>query len=171
MTDVGGQVVVARNRVKPQLVEHPVLLQPLPLPSPPTLVKQENVPPATMRRSSNDAVPASRTLLPVVLAKAGSLEPQANQVTQTAAPFAIHAETSAPTQRPIAVAMLEDTREHAIDPNAVPPLDNGAHAAKPTANAADKRAEAVMPDFAKQQDRPAAPADAPLVPSSPVVSL
>ncbi len=170
MTDVGGQVVIARSRVKPQLVEHPVLLQPLPLPSPPTLVKQENVPPATMRRSSNDAVPASRTLLPVVLAKTGSVEPQANQVTQAAAPFAVHAETSAPTQRPIAVA-LEDTREHAIDPNAVPPLDNGAHAAKPTADAADKRAEAVTPGFAKQQDLLAAPADAPSVPSSPVVSL
>lgn len=171
MTDVGGQVVVARSRVKPQLVDHPALLQPLPLPSPPTLVKQENVQPATMRRSSNDAVPASKTRLPVVLAKAGSIEPQADQETQIAAPFAVHAETSAPSKRPIAVAMLEDTREHAIDPNAVPPLDNGAHAAKPTANAANKRAEAVTPDFAKQQDRLAAPADAPLVPSSPVVSL
>jgi len=171
MTDVGGQVVVARSRVKPQLVEHPVLLQPLPLPSPPTLVKQENVQPATMRRSSNDAVPASKTRLPVVLAKAASIEPQADQETLIDAPFAVHAETSAPTQSPIAVAMLEDTREHAIDPNAVPPLDNGAHAARPTANAADKRAEAVTPDVAKQQDRLAAPADAPLVPSSPVVSL
>jgi hypothetical protein len=170
MTDVGGQVVVARSRVKPQLVEHPALLQPLPLPSPPTLVKHENIQPATMRRSSNDAVPASKTRLPVMLAKAGSIEPQADQETQAAAPFAVHAETSA-TQRQIAVAMLEDTREHAIDPNAVPPLDNDAHAAKPTANAADKRAEAVMPDFAKQQDRLAAPADAPLVPSSRVVSL
>lgn len=144
MTDVGGQVVVARSRVKPQLVEHPALLQPLPLPSPPTLVKQENVQPAKMRRSSNDAAPASRTRLPVVLAKAGSVEPQADQETLIDAPFAVHAEKSAPTQRLVAVAMLEDTRAHAIDPNAVPPLDNGAHAAKPTAHAADKRAEAAL---------------------------
>ncbi|MGK2922348.1 MAG: L,D-transpeptidase family protein [Methyloceanibacter sp.] len=173
MTDVGGQVVIARSRVKPQLVEHPALLQPLPLPSPPTLVKQEDIPPATMRRSSNDAVPASKTRLPVVFAKAEAIEPQAVSETKIAAPFAVHAEASAPTQHPVAVAMLEDTREHAIDPNAVPPLDRGLHAAaKPAANAEDKRAAVeASEDSAKQQDRLAAPADAPAVPLSQVVSL
>ena len=176
MTDVGGQVVVARSRVKPQLVDHPALLQPLPLPSPPTLVKHEDVQPATMRRSSNDAVPASKTRLPVVFAKAEAIkaeaiEPQAAPAAEIGAPFAVHTDTSTPAQRPVVVAMLEDTREHAIDPNAVLPLDNGSHAA--AAQPAEEKRAAIeaSEDSAKQQDRLAAPADAPAVPLSQVVSL
>lgn len=164
MTNVGGQVVVARSRVKPQLIEHPALLQPLPLPSPPTLVKQETPHLPTTRRSSNDAVPASKTRLPVVFARAEAIEPQAVSETKIAAPFAVHAETSAPTQHPVAVAMLEDTREHAIDPNDVPVLNKSSH---PAARAAVEASE----DSAKQQDRLAAPVDAPAVPLSQVVSL
>jgi peptidoglycan hydrolase-like protein with peptidoglycan-binding domain len=149
-------------------------LQPLPLPSPPTLVKQETPQLPTTRRSSNDAVPASKTRLPVVFAKAEAIEPQAVSETKITAPFAVHAETSAPTQHPVAVAMLEDTREHAIDPNDVPPLNKGSHpaAAKPAADAPNKRAAVeASEDSAKQQDRLAAPADAPAVPLSQVVSL
>ena len=169
MTGVGEQVVVARSRVKPQLVEHPTLLQPLPLPAPPSLVKHEEVQPATTRRSSNDAAPASKTHLPVVFAKAEAVEPVTAPAAQAqvAAPFAVHAQTFAPAQRPVAVAMLEDTREHAIDPSAAPIANSGTHAAAAESTPAVSASE----DLTKHQDRLAAPADAPAAPSSPVVSL
>jgi len=172
MTDVGGQVVVARSRVKPKLVEHPALLQPLPLPMPPMIVKQEDVQPAMTPRSSNAAVPATNTHLPVVFAKAEAVQPgpAATAEAQAAAPFAVHAEISAPAQRPVAVAMLEDTRTHAIDPNAVP-VGSGSHAVG-TKPADDKSTSAELSeDTAKYKDRLAASAGTPAPPSSPVVSI
>lgn len=172
MTNVGEQVVVARSRVKPQLVEHPALLQPLPPPMPPTLVRQEDVQPAKMRRSSNDAVPAAKTRLPVVFAKAEAVAPGTPRIgqAQSATRFAVDGTASAPAERPVVVAMLQDTREHAIDPNAAPVVDSGAHAAatKPAAEADDTQKSA---DFMKHQDRLAVPADAQATLSSPVVSL
>jgi peptidoglycan hydrolase-like protein with peptidoglycan-binding domain len=173
MTNVGEQVVVARSRVKPALIEHPALFQPRPLPSPPSIAKQEDAEPKTMRRSSNDAIPASKSRLPVVFAKAGALQATAAKA-EIAAPFAVHAETSTRTQRPIVVAMLEDTRSHAIDPSDAPVAGHNAHAAvtKPAAKTKDQEAKArTSDDSIKHQDRLAAPADAPAAPSSPTVSL
>lgn len=173
MTNVGEQVVVARSRVKPALISHPALFQPRPLPSPPSLAKQKDPQAKPIRRSSNDTVPASKTRLPVVFAKAAALESQTAPMAEAeiGAPFAVHAETSAPSQRPIVVAMLEDNRVHAIDPSDAPVGDSGTHAAaaKPAVQAKDQEAKA--DDRLKNQDRLAAPADSPAAPSSPTVSL
>ena len=52
ITTVGDNVIVARDRPVPQLIEHPALFQPLP-PPPPAMVTQE--PP--QRQSMNDILP------------------------------------------------------------------------------------------------------------------
>jgi L,D-transpeptidase catalytic domain/Putative peptidoglycan binding domain len=180
ITTVGAHVIVAHDRVTPALVDHPALFQPLPPPSPPTLVKQDAPPQTpTLRRSSNDSAPAFGSHLPVVLAKAETVVPDAPQVAEAdaeapaPAPVSIHAtlETPAPLNRPVSMAILEDTRVHAIDPNAAPLGAGTAHAlgAKPAAvpepTVADTSSEP-----AKDQDRLAAPAETAQAPSSPVIS-
>jgi peptidoglycan hydrolase-like protein with peptidoglycan-binding domain len=180
MTTVGEHVVVARDRVAPTLVDHPALFQPRPLPSPPTLVKQDEPPKAKpTRRSSNETAPAFGSHLPVVLAKAETAGPDTPPVaeSESPAPVAIHAtlETPAPAERPVSVAILEDTRTHAIDPNAGPFGGSSAHAvaAKPAEPAAHEPALADSSDEPvkdKDQDRLAVAAGAPEAPSSPVIS-
>src|SRR5680860_921716 len=93
MTDVGGQVVIARSMVAPKLIEHAALFQPLPPPMPPVLAKDHDE--HKMRRSSNEAVPPFGAGLPVVLAKAGTVTPAPAPLTETkaAAAPAIHAAT------------------------------------------------------------------------------
>ena len=53
ITTVGDNVIVARDRPVPQLIDHPALFQPLPPPAAPVLVTQE--PP--QRQSINDILP------------------------------------------------------------------------------------------------------------------
>jgi lipoprotein-anchoring transpeptidase ErfK/SrfK len=123
MTDVGEQVVVARTMVEPELVDHPALFQPLPLPMPPIMVRDHEQ--HQLRRSNNDA---ARTRLPVVFAKAEAVLPE---VTEPAA-ATIHAQAlaqrEASAQRPMMLAVLDDTRTHAIDPGAPPFVASGSHA-------------------------------------------
>ena len=177
ITEVGVHVVVARDRVTPTLVNHPALFQPLPPPPPPTLVKQDG-PPLTppMRRSSNETAPAFGSHLPVVLAKAETVVPDTPPVAEAPAPapVTVHAtlEAQAPAERPVSVAILEDTRVHAIDPSAAP-FGGSAHAvaAKPADAAAQEPAVADTSDEpVKDQDRLAAPAETADAPSSPVIS-
>jgi len=174
MTDVGGQVVVARSMVEPKLIEHAALFQPLPPPMPPVLAKDHDQ--HKMRRSSNEAVPPFGAGLPVVLAKTGTATPAPTPLAEARAPAspAIHAATgTAPAQRPVSVAILEDTRVHAIDPSAAPLVARRSQAVaeKPAADAKDQQAAVGTSDeFLKDQDRLAAPADAPAAPSSPTVS-
>jgi len=180
MTTVGEQVIVARDRVTPTLVDHPALFQPLPPPPPPTLVKQEE-PPKTpvMRRSNNETAPAFGSHLPVVLAKAEAGVPdtppvaEAEAKSDAPAPVMVHATLEAPDQvdRPVSVALLEDTRVHAIDPNAGPFGGSTAHAVAVKPTAPDAPAVADSSDKpAKDQDRLAAPAETADAPSSPVIS-
>jgi L,D-transpeptidase catalytic domain/Putative peptidoglycan binding domain len=167
ITTVGAHVIVAHDRVTPTLVDHPVLFQPLPPPLPPTLVKQEAPPQKpTLRRSSNDSAPAFGSHLPVVLAKAETVVPDAPQVAEAPAPVTVHAtlETPAPLNRPVSMTILEDTRVHAIDPNAAPLGVGTVHAV------AAKAAGQAETEPAKDQDRLAAPAEKPEAPSSPVIS-
>jgi len=172
MTDVGGQVVIARSMVAPKLIEHAVLFQPLPPPMPPVLAKDHDQ--HKMRRSSNEAVSPFGAGLPVVLAKAEAVAPTPLAEARAASP-AIHAATGTATvQRPVALAILEDTRVHAIDPSAAPFVGRGSEAVaeKPAADAKGQQAAVgTSDDFLKDQDRLAAPADAPAAPSSPTVSL
>jgi hypothetical protein len=176
ITDVGGQVVVAHGKVTPKLIEHSELFQPLPLPAPPSLAKQDDQP-KQMRRSSNETAPAFGSSLPIVLAKAEASDiaathaPVAQQQTETEPRAAV----GTPAQRSVSVALQEDTRVHAIDPHAVPFVGSGSHgiAAKPPANAVQSHAEvSTFDDFTKLQSKPAdsgepaAPAPSAVVPTA-----
>jgi len=174
ITTVGEHVIVAHDRVAPKLIEHPALFQPLPPPMPPILVKQET-PPQVMHRSSNETAPAFGSHLPVVLAKADAAAPDAHPAAEAPAPITLHAaveETPAPIERPASIAMLQDTRVHAIDPSAGPSAGSRVHAfTKPSDRAAQNGPVAETADkFAKDQDRLASPAGATDTPSSPVIS-
>jgi hypothetical protein len=130
ITEVGGHVVVARNSLAPQIIEHQALFQPLPPPSAPTLVKQDNPP---RRQSSIEPAPArsGATAFPVVLAKAdiggvmldwspvgavlfeGTAKPQAAASRVKTAEVAPASPVSSDAVDP---ATIEDTHMHAFDP-------------------------------------------------------
>lgn len=71
ITTVGEHVVVARESVAPQIIDHPNLFQPLPPPEAPAMVKQDHPP---QRQSSLPPQPSAPegASLPVVLAKVGA---------------------------------------------------------------------------------------------------
>ena len=145
ITTAGDNVIVSRDRLAPQLIEHPNLFQPLPPPPLPVMVKQEQPP---QRQSSNEIlpVPAAQPGHPGMLARAdlagsttdvpSSLEAEA--AGQEAAP-ALKADTPAP---------VEDTHVHAFDPFAGAPAQAGmqnGHAA-PTESAAGASGHALDDD-------------------------
>ena len=106
ITTVGDNVVVARDRVAPTVIEHPALFQPLPQPSPPIMAKEE--PP--QRQSSSETAPFGVTNHPVILARA-----EVSGIT-TDVPASME---MTPDQNLSAIshaADSEDTRTHAIDP-------------------------------------------------------
>jgi peptidoglycan hydrolase-like protein with peptidoglycan-binding domain len=129
VTTVGENVVVARDSVAPQIIEHPNLFQPLPPPEAPAIVKQDHPP----QRQSSLATP-----LPVILANADvggvtidrtPIPATAFQVNTPAQPRTRVAAASSqvkaagmiptgdaaadPTEMD---AQVEDTHVHAIDP-------------------------------------------------------
>ncbi|MGH6865796.1 MAG: L,D-transpeptidase family protein, partial [Methyloceanibacter sp.] len=129
MTTVGQHVIVARDRVAPELIEHVKLFQPLPPPAPPNLVKTEH----PQRQSSNETAPApiSVSPLPVVLAKAdiGDVATDAPDIeipsstpvsAETAPNHASTTDGSAETATTASRKPGEDTNTHAIDPTAGP---------------------------------------------------
>jgi peptidoglycan hydrolase-like protein with peptidoglycan-binding domain len=123
ITEVGEHVVVARDAVAPQFIEHDALFQPLPPPPAPTLVKQDNPP---RRQSSIAPDPAGSDTLafPIVLAKAdiggvtldrtpvlGAVVFEGPKVkTAEVAP------TSSAASDAVDPATIEDTHVHAFDP-------------------------------------------------------
>ena len=113
ITTKGDNVIVARDRLAPQLIEHPVLFQPLPPPPAPVLVKQDQPP---ERQSSNETAPAlkPRQAHPGMLARADL------SGSTTDVPSALEAEAAkqeaAPTLKADAPEAVEDTHVHAFDP-------------------------------------------------------
>jgi peptidoglycan hydrolase-like protein with peptidoglycan-binding domain len=129
ITTVGENVVVAKDSVTPQMIEHPNLFQPLPPPEAPAMVKQDHPP---QRQSS------LTTSLPLILAKADvagftidrtPIPANAFQVITPAQPRTRVATASSqvkaagmiPTGDAAADstdmdAQVEDTHVHAIDP-------------------------------------------------------
>jgi lipoprotein-anchoring transpeptidase ErfK/SrfK len=137
ITTVGEHVVVARDSVAPQIIEHEKLFQPLPPPSAPTMVKQDNPP----KRQSSLETPqpeAKNAGLPVILAKADvggvkidrtpaiaatAFEAKPEQPeTRVAAPSTqakaaqiVPVESAAADSEGVET-QVEDTRTHAVDP-------------------------------------------------------
>jgi peptidoglycan hydrolase-like protein with peptidoglycan-binding domain len=127
ITTVGDNVVVSRDRLVPQLIEHPGLFQPLPPPAPPVMVKQEQPP---GRQSSNEIGP----LLPPKATHPGMLAKADVAGVTTDVPSSLEAEAAdqdhgapVPTQSQSAnrvtaaltpgnAAEIEDTHVHAFDP-------------------------------------------------------
>ncbi len=113
ITTKGDNVIVARDRLAPQLIEHPVLFQPLPPPPAPVLVKQDQPP---ERQSSNETPSAlkPRQAHPGMLARADL------SGSTTDVPSALEAEAAkqeaAPTLKADAPEAVEDTHVHAFDP-------------------------------------------------------
>jgi peptidoglycan hydrolase-like protein with peptidoglycan-binding domain len=124
ITTKGDNVVVARDRLAPQPIEHPALFQPLPPPPAPEMVKQEQPP---QRQSSITLTPAPDGSHPGRIAKAevagittdipSSLEAEAAGQGGDVAkgtqklPDRLTAESLTPES-----AAVEDTHVHAFDP-------------------------------------------------------
>lgn len=137
ITTIGEHVVVARDMVAPQIIEHDALFQPLPPPGAPTLVKRDTPP----KRQSSLAPQKPATKdggLPVVLAKADvggvkldrtpaiaasafeakKQEPNARLAaasTQAKAAQIVPPEGAAAGNESVET-QVEDTRTHAFDP-------------------------------------------------------
>jgi lipoprotein-anchoring transpeptidase ErfK/SrfK len=180
MTDVGEQVVIARSMVEPKLFSHPALFQPLPPPMPPMTAKDHEE--SGVRRSSNDLAPAPKTLafelspdtirLPVVFAKA--VMPPAGAPAMATTVAQAPATSKGPAQRPMLLAVLEDTRTHAIDPTAGPFVESSLHGfpGEPAPSSADTHAAVRnSDDFVKRRDRLADPAEPMEAPETPKVSV
>jgi peptidoglycan hydrolase-like protein with peptidoglycan-binding domain len=136
VTTVGEHVVVARDSVAPQIIEHDKLFQPLPPPNPPAMVKRDN-PPQRQSSLGTPKTEAKTEGLPVILAKAGvggvkidrtpaiaatAFDAQPQERTRVAA-----ASTQAKAAQIVPIesaeadaqsveTQIEDTRVHAIDP-------------------------------------------------------
>jgi len=131
VTTVGEHVVVARNSVAPQIIEHDKLFQPLPPPEAPAMVRQDHPP---QRQSSLETPPAEvKNALPIILAKAdiGGVTIDRTlgvKATVFEAPLAARTPVAAASTQtkaaqivpPVAgesmETQIEDTRAHAIDP-------------------------------------------------------
>ena len=112
ITTVGDNVIVARDRPVPQLIDHPALFQPLPAPAAPALVTQE--PP--QRQSMNDILPlpAPQKPHPGMLARADV----PGSTTDVPPSFGVEGagQGSAPTLNADDPVAVEDTHAHAFDP-------------------------------------------------------
>ncbi len=113
VTTVGDNVVVARDRIAPQLIDHPALFQPLPPPAAPVLVKQDQPP---ERQTSNDVQPVvkPKATHPGMLARA-DLSGSTTDVPTSLEAEAARQET-APVLKVEDPAAVEDTHVHAFDP-------------------------------------------------------
>ena len=117
ITTVGDNVVVARDRPVPHLIDHPALFQPLPPPAAPALVTQE--PP--QRQSMNDILPlpAPQKPHPGMLARADV--PGAKTDVPSSLGVEAAGQGSAPTLNADDPVAVEDTHAHAFDPFAGQP--------------------------------------------------
>ena len=117
ITTVGDNVIVARDRPVPHLIDHPALFQPLPPPAAPALVTQE--PP--QRQSMNDILPlpAPQKPHPGMLARADV----PGSTTDVPPSFGVEGAGpgSAPTLNAEDPVAVEDTHAHAFDPFAGQP--------------------------------------------------
>jgi peptidoglycan hydrolase-like protein with peptidoglycan-binding domain len=161
LTTVGDNVIVARDRPAPQLIEHANLFQPVPPPAAPAVVKQEEPP---KRQSRNDAAPiAPVKTYPGKLARA-DVAGTTTDIPSSLEAEAITTKTAAPaTGDP---AAIEDTHAHAFDPLAEISARTSSRdsrrseeASQPGLHALDDDS-APEPSRAKAEAAPASPAPA-----------
>jgi peptidoglycan hydrolase-like protein with peptidoglycan-binding domain len=163
ITTVGDNVIVARDRPVPQLIEHATLFQPMTAPMP-GMVKQEELP---KRQSSNDVLPTAPAKTQGKVARA-DVSGSTTDVPSSLEAEAIGERPAPPKEDP---AAIEDTHGHAFDPFAGAGAaegrgDAGARgsAAKASGHALDED-NGPEPSLAKVTPIPAAPlAEAPAVP-------
>jgi peptidoglycan hydrolase-like protein with peptidoglycan-binding domain len=174
ITTVGDNVIVARDRPVPQLIEHPALFQPLP-PPPPAMVTQE--PP--QRQSMNDMLPLPAPLKP----HPGMLARADVSGSTTDVPSSLEVEAAgqngAPTLKADEPAAVEDTHAHAFDPFVGQPaaanknetVSTSGHALDDEEDGAPSKPGSVA---AKSIDRLPVEAPAPIVakaPAAPVAAV
>lgn len=118
-TEVGRHVVVARDSVAPQMIEHAALFQPLPPPEAPAMVKQDHPP---QRQSSLDASPVETkgAALPIILAKAGVGGVTIDRTPALEAAVFEAAASEPPAPRDHAMASMLKTAEVAPSDSAAP---------------------------------------------------
>jgi len=135
ITTVGDNVIVARDRPVPHLIDHPALFQPLPPPAAPAMVTQE--PP--QRQSMNDILPlpAPQKPHPGMLARA-DVSGSATDV-----PSSLEVEAAgqygAPTLKADDPAAVEDTHAHAFDPFAGQPAAGNKNETASTSGTSPRR--------------------------------
>ena len=175
ITTVGDNVIVARDRPVPKLIEHPALFQPLPPPPPPAMVTQE--PP--QRQSMNDILqlPAPPKPHPGMLARADV----SGSTTDVPSSLEVEAvgQNGAPTLKADDSAAVEDTHAHAFDPFAgQPAAGNKNETASMSGHALDDEEDGAPSKpgslAAKSIDRLPVEAPAPIVarvPATPVAAV
>jgi len=122
ITTVGEHVVVAKGRPTPEIIEHPVLFQPLPLPTAPSVAKE----PEPERHTGLTSGSKLAVTAPIVLAKA--------EMPNTATDGPNEAGIGVPAIDGHATAEEEENpdRVHAITPAPVTVTDHAVGGAKPT---------------------------------------
>jgi peptidoglycan hydrolase-like protein with peptidoglycan-binding domain len=153
ITTVGDNVIVARDRPAPQLIDHPNLFQPLPPPPLPSIVKEQQQP---KHQTQNEVLPvAPAKARPRMLARA-DVSNSATDVPSVEAE-AVRERVAPPKNDPAAV---EDTHAHAFDPRADAPAEishdkrSRDRAAKANAHALDEEG-APETSFARDDAEPA----------------
>jgi hypothetical protein len=164
ITEVGRHVVVARDRVAPQMIEHVALFQPVPPPEIPTLVKQDHSP---QKQSSLEMAPVVRAAYRGMLAKSDL------SGSTTDIPSSLEAEAAgksgSPTLKADDPAAVEDTHAHAFDPFAGQPAASGKSDTASTAGHALDNEEDGAPS--KSKDVATAPAERSPAPATPAVAV
>jgi peptidoglycan hydrolase-like protein with peptidoglycan-binding domain len=169
ITGVGDNVIVARDRPAPQLIEHANLFQPLPPPPLPSMVKEQERP---KHQTLNEILPvAPAKARPRMLARA-DVSNSTTDVPSIEAEAVRERVAPPPKNDPAAV---EDTHAHAFDPRADAPAEishdkrSRDRAVKANAHALDEE-NAPETSFARDDAAPArraieraATTDAPVV--------
>ena len=158
ISTVGDNVIVARGRPEPKVIEHPALFQPLPPPATPVIGKEGNPP---KRQTNNEAVPTAPMKTP-----SGMLALVHRSGSATDVPSSLEAEAIAgqaalsPAGDP---AAIEDTHVHAFDPLARAPADEDSHDSSPIDTGANVSGHAIdeengpEPSIAQLEAVPAEP--------------
>jgi len=129
ITTVGDNVVVARGRPEPSMIEHPALFQPLP-PPPMPVIGKEGAP--AKRQTNNEAVPMKTP--------SGMVATAYPSGSATDIPSSLDIEAIGTTGADLTI---EDTHVHAFNPLARTPADEDSHDSRPIDTAVNVSGHAI----------------------------